>query len=147
MTSTTNSSAFSDLASASTRRAPGVVLLEDFLKPRHISRALLARTTGLSLHEIYEIITGIQRITPNMALRLASALDTSALEWLPLHAHAYLEEEERQLGETLDKIKIHACFLQLHRHPKGQAFSCIPLPSEDDLEGLSPHPPTPDSGP
>ena len=65
---------------------PGKALLEDFLTPLDLSCSAIARATGVPSRHINEIIHGKRRITADTAIRLASALGTSARYWLILQA-------------------------------------------------------------
>jgi addiction module HigA family antidote len=65
---------------------PGKVLLEQFLTPRELSCSAIARATGVPSRQINEIIHGRRRVTADTAIRLASALGTSARYWLILQA-------------------------------------------------------------
>jgi addiction module HigA family antidote len=117
-----------DLSSRAAPCHPGVILIEEFLRPRCITQTLLARITGISSRHVSEIIRGIRDITPHMALRLAAGLDTSALDWLLLQARYDLWREQLQWGDMPYKIASDACIRQLHRHPEGQGFACLTAP-------------------
>lgn len=65
---------------------PGEVLLEEFLKPLHISQEQFAKHLNGSWTQpkISEIINKKRRVTEVIALDLADALGTSAEFWLNL---------------------------------------------------------------
>ncbi len=67
-------------------RRPGDVLQTDYLLPRDLSVAALARSTGIRSRRIHGILTGAP-ISARQAMRLAPALGTTALYWMLLQAH------------------------------------------------------------
>ncbi|OLD77504.1 MAG: HigA family addiction module antidote protein [Betaproteobacteria bacterium] len=71
---------------------PGIVLLEQFLKPSGLSQNALARDIGVPPRRINEIILGKRGITADTALRLAKHFGNSARYWMGLQADFDLEE-------------------------------------------------------
>ncbi|TMI21419.1 MAG: HigA family addiction module antidote protein [Betaproteobacteria bacterium] len=71
---------------------PGIVLLEQFLKPSGLSQNALARDIGVPPRRINEIILGKRGITADTALRLAKHFGNSARYWMSLQADFDLEE-------------------------------------------------------
>ena len=65
---------------------PGVVLMEEFLRPGNISQVALARHVGVPLQRVNQIVHGKRGITADTAWRLAGALGTTALFWMNLQA-------------------------------------------------------------
>jgi antitoxin HigA-1 len=63
---------------------PGVMLLEEFLKPLGISQAELAAKIGVSYPRINEIVHGKRGITSDTALRLERLFGMEAQFWLNL---------------------------------------------------------------
>ena len=63
---------------------PGEMLLEEFLKPLHISQSAFAVRLGVSFPRLNEIIRGKRAVTPDSALRLARVTGMSADFWLGL---------------------------------------------------------------
>jgi addiction module HigA family antidote len=74
---------------------PGVVLLEEFLKPLDISKNKLAMDIHVAATRIGAIVNGERSVTPDTALRLARYFGTSPEFWLNL-----------QLGYDLSKTRI-----------------------------------------
>jgi len=66
---------------------PGEILLEEFLKPLGISQAQFARHLGWTYAKLNEIIREKHGITPDTALDLSMALETSPMFWLNLQLH------------------------------------------------------------
>ena len=63
---------------------PGRILKELYLQPLGISNTQLAMTLGVSRKAISAIVNERKAVTPDMALRLSRALDTSPDVWLNL---------------------------------------------------------------
>jgi len=61
---------------------PGEILQEEFLAELSISQKQLAEHIGCDIKVINRIINGRSSVTAEMAVRLASALNTSAQFWL-----------------------------------------------------------------
>ena len=63
---------------------PGEILKELYIEPIGLSISRLALTLGVSRKTVSAIVNGRKSITPEMALRLSRALDTSPELWLNL---------------------------------------------------------------
>lgn len=63
---------------------PGVILLEEFLTPLGVSQSAFARHIGWTQPKVNEIVTGKRGITPEAAMVLADALNTTPQFWLNL---------------------------------------------------------------
>jgi addiction module HigA family antidote len=64
--------------------APGQIMLERYLIRLNLSITEFAEACGTSRTHMSSIINGRQRITPNMADRIASSLGTTITYWLRL---------------------------------------------------------------
>ena len=82
---------------------PGVILLEDFLKPMGITQYRLAKGVGVSQRRIGEIVAGKRSITADTALRLARFFGTDAQSWMNLQAHYDLAVAEDRLSERIER--------------------------------------------
>lgn len=86
---------------------PGVLLLEEFLKPLGITQTELAERIRVPYVRVNEIVNAKRRITPSTALRLAKAFGTSPEFWLngqlvsDLHRTIH---DEKEIGE-LEQIE------------------------------------------
>lgn len=80
---------------------PGEVLLEDFMKPLHLSQYRLAQDIGVPALRIRQIVHSKRAITADTALRLARYFGTSANVWMRLQARYDLERAERELEERV----------------------------------------------
>lgn len=63
---------------------PGAVLQEDYLEPLGITQADFARSTGISLQRVNEIVNEKRGVTPETAKIFAQAFETSAEFWMNL---------------------------------------------------------------
>lgn len=80
---------------------PGEVLLEEFLKPMNLSPDQIASALQISQEQINEIINRQQRITADIALRLAYFFNMSPRFWLGLQMDYDLDRTEDEIGEQL----------------------------------------------
>ena len=76
---------------------PGVVLKEDILEPLGISIAQAARNMGISRKTLSAIVNGRQAITPNIALRVGKATNTTPQSWLNMQSKLDLWKEENSM--------------------------------------------------
>ncbi len=84
---------------------PGVILEELYIKPLHITKSLLADRAGISRNTLYKILSGDSRITANIAVRLAKALNTSVELWLNLQQKYDVWEAEHNIVFSSENIK------------------------------------------
>lgn len=94
---------------------PGEILLEEFLKPMHISAYRLSKDIGIPQTRISQIIKGNRRITADTALRLSSYFGNSAKFWLGLQNDYDLENERSDKNEVFDKIRKTRKKIQSHK--------------------------------
>jgi addiction module HigA family antidote len=73
---------------------PGVIIKEDYLKPLSLTITELSATLGVSRKTLSKIINQRGSITPDMALRLSRAFDTTPLFWLNLQKNYDLWQAE-----------------------------------------------------
>ena len=84
---------------------PGVLLLEEFLKPMGISQYRLAKEIGVPAQRIGEIVSGKRAITADTDLRLCRFFGLSNGYWLRAQVVHDTEVAVRTLGTRLAKIK------------------------------------------
>ncbi len=65
---------------------PGIVLLEDVIKPLNLTITDAAESLGVSRKALSELVNGHSRLSPEMALRIAKATNTSPESWYGLQA-------------------------------------------------------------
>ncbi len=82
---------------------PGEVLLEEFIKPLGLSQHQLALSMRVLPQKINDIVRGKRGITADTALRLSTALGTSAEFWMGLQGDYDLETARDLLGDRLQK--------------------------------------------
>lgn len=78
---------------------PGKILKEDYILPLSITINELAVVLGVSRKTLSKIVNERGAITPDMALRLSRALDTSPVFWLNLQKNFDLWQAERISNE------------------------------------------------
>jgi addiction module HigA family antidote len=83
---------------------PGLILVEDFLKPMGITQYRLAKSIGVPQRRIGEIVAGRRAITADTALRLAKFFGTDAQSWLNLQTHYDLTIAESNMSDQLMKL-------------------------------------------
>lgn len=86
---------------------PGVILLEDWLKPMGLSQYALAKAIGVPPRRINEIVKGLRGITPDTALRLGAYFGTDAQSWINLQSHYDTELARAAMGDVLSRISKH----------------------------------------
>lgn len=70
---------------------PGEILKEEFLDPLGISQYRLSKAIGKPQSAISDIVHGRRSITPEMALLLGKALQTTAEFWMNLETRYQLK--------------------------------------------------------
>ena len=83
---------------------PGVILLEDWLKPLGISQYALAKAIAVPPRRINEIVKGLRGITVDTALRLSVFFGTDAQSWINLQTHYDTELARVAMAGVLARI-------------------------------------------
>jgi len=78
---------------------PGEVLRELCLKPLAVTVTDAARALGVSRKTLSAILNGRAGISPDMAVRLSLAFDTSAESWMNQQVQYDLWHAERKRGD------------------------------------------------
>jgi len=81
-----------DPASVGPAVHPGVVLLEDFLKPLALTQKQAAKDLGTSTVRLNELVLGKRGITADTALRLSARFKTTAQFWMHMQANYDLKQ-------------------------------------------------------
>ncbi len=84
---------------------PGVILLEDWLKPLGISQYALARAIDVPPRRINEIVKGLRGITVDTALRLGAFFGTDAQSWINLQTHYDAERARASMADVIASIR------------------------------------------
>lgn len=87
------------------RLHPGIVLLEQHLRPQNLSQNQIARAIRVPPRRINEIVLGKRAITADTALRLARYFGNSASYWMHLQTEYDLEQAREKIGMGLGIIQ------------------------------------------
>ena len=79
---------------------PGVVFLEDVMKPLNMNVTQTAKMLGVSRKTLSEFINGKAALSPEMALRIAAATKTSAESWMNMQQKLTLYNARTQTKHT-----------------------------------------------
>lgn len=83
---------------------PGIILEKEFLLPLKVTASKLALHIGVTRPRLYDIVSGKRGITPNTAIRLAAALNTTPEFWLNLQTAYDLRVEEISSKKEISKL-------------------------------------------
>lgn len=83
---------------------PGLMLLELFLDPLHMTQVELAKAINVPIQRINEIINQRRGVTPETALRLGKYFGVSSSYWLGLQKKHDLWNAYQKEKSSLDKI-------------------------------------------
>ena len=81
---------------------PGEIVRQDYLEPLSLTISELASTLGVSRNAVSNIVNERSSVTPQMALRLARAFDTTPDFWLNLQKNYDLWEAQHASDEWQD---------------------------------------------
>jgi addiction module HigA family antidote len=84
---------------------PGVMLLEEFLKPMGITQSRLADGIRVPYQRVNELVHGRRGMTPSTALRLAKFLGTTPGFWMNLQLRWDLYHAQREEAAALEQIR------------------------------------------
>ena len=82
---------------------PGIVLMDEFLRPLELSQNRLALDMRVPAHRISEIVRGKRRISADTALRLSLYFQTTAQFWLNLQMEYDLANARIKLSEQIQR--------------------------------------------
>ena len=83
---------------------PGVILLEDWLRPMRLSQYALAKAIDVPPRRINEIVKGLRGITVDTALRLSVFFGTDAQSWINLQTYYDTELARGAMASVLARI-------------------------------------------
>jgi len=78
---------------------PGTILKEMYLEPRNVSIASLSRATGISRKHLSRLVHGHVKVSPEVAMKLAAAFDTTPELWLNAQRNVELYDAQQDLSE------------------------------------------------
>ena len=89
---------------------PGRVLLEDIMKPLHLTVTDAARMLGVSRKALSELVNEKTSLSPEMAIRISKATNTSAESWMNMQQKLTLwiaqqNEPSNVIPFPLDAVK------------------------------------------
>ena len=86
---------------------PGIILLEEFLRPMELTQARVARDLKLSPRVINTIVRGGRSINAEIALRLSRYFGNTPQFWLCLQADYDIDVTRKAVGRRiLREVKI-----------------------------------------
>lgn len=85
---------------------PGIILLEEWIKPLNLSISAFALRIGTSRKNLSEIVNGKTGISAEMALKLSKALRTTAQIWLDMQTQYDLWQASQHVN--LDNVEVIA---------------------------------------
>ena len=80
---------------------PGAVLLEDVIKPLGLTITEAAKMLGVSRKTLSEFVNEKAMLSPDMAIRIAKATNTSPESWMNMQQKLTLWEAEQHLPENV----------------------------------------------
>lgn len=80
--------------------APGEILTEEFLKPMKMTQGQLAKKLGTYDTVVSGLVTGKRAISPEMAVKLAMAFDTTPELWANLQRDVDLWAARKKLASV-----------------------------------------------
>ncbi|MBS3752730.1 MAG: HigA family addiction module antidote protein [Anaerolineales bacterium] len=83
---------------------PGVILLEDFLKPMGLTQSDLADAIHVPYQRVNAIVNKRRGVTPSTALRLAKYFGNSPGFWMNLQLRYDLYDAKEEEAEDLEDI-------------------------------------------
>ncbi|MEW6187928.1 MAG: HigA family addiction module antitoxin [Thermodesulfobacteriota bacterium] len=81
---------------------PGIIIRELCLKPLGLSVSEAARALGVSRKALSELLNGHTSISPEMAIRLSMAFDTTPQSWLAQQ----MEFDLWKVGRNRQELKV-----------------------------------------
>ncbi len=80
---------------------PGVVLMEEYMKPLAITAPVLAQSIGVLEGRVIDLLAGDTSVGVELSLRLARYFSTAADFWVHLQLEHDLERARHKLGEQI----------------------------------------------
>jgi len=102
---------------------PGKIIKEDYILPLSITIKDMSATLGVSRKTLSKIINERGSITPDMALRLSRAFDTTPLLWVNLQKNFDLWQAETESQEWKKVKPFSQKMLRHHSSPLGSEQS------------------------
>lgn len=100
---------------------PGTILDEHYIKPLNLNLQELADNLGISRNTLFKIRMGKMSVTPSIAMRLASAFDTTPTLWLNLQQKYDLWVEANEKPSKFIKPLYRTTHARIHRKKRALA--------------------------
>ncbi|MFI0347893.1 MAG: HigA family addiction module antitoxin [Chthoniobacterales bacterium] len=84
---------------------PGEILLEDYLKPMNITQEALAREIGTNVQTVRKIISGEQKISPEISLRLGLFFKQGPRFWYNVQTSCDFEKLKTEQKKIASKVR------------------------------------------
>ena len=91
---------------------PGVVLLEDVIKPLGLTIDEVAKMLGVSRKELAEFVNENALLSPDMAICIAKATGTSIESWIGMQQKLTLWEAEQHVSSNVVSFQSKALVLR-----------------------------------
>lgn len=82
----------------------GEILLEGYFKPMNISAAVLAYETGINIRIINQIITGHQKISPEISLQLGTFFKQGPRFWYNIETTCEFQKIKAEEKKIISKV-------------------------------------------
>jgi antitoxin HigA-1 len=86
---------------------PGKILREEFMEPVGLSAYALAKSLGVPLPRVNDIVRERRAVSPEMAILLSAYFGTSDGYWINLQAHYDLEKAKERMRRHAARIVPH----------------------------------------
>jgi len=86
---------------------PGEILKELYIEPLHLTIVEIAKGIGVSRKSLSELVNGKFGVSPDMAIRLSKAFDTTPESWLNLQQQYDLWKERKNHKRPRIKVFVH----------------------------------------
>lgn len=86
---------------------PGKILREEFMEPVGLSAYALAKSLGVPLPRVNDIVREKRAISPEMAVLLSAYFGTTDGYWINLQGHYDLEMARDRVGKQAARIQPH----------------------------------------
>ena len=97
---------------------PGKILREEFMEPVGLAAYALAKSLGVPLPRVNDIVREKRAISPEMAVLLSAYFGTTDGYWINLQGHYDLEMAK-------DRVAKQAARIQPHPHDKSGALQPV----------------------
>jgi addiction module HigA family antidote len=89
-------------------KPPSLILHEDFLKPLNLNAHQLSKALHVNRSTTARLLNGSQRITPDMAARLAAFFNVPARWWLLMQAEydSFILEQNPPYHQTIHPLQL-----------------------------------------